>query len=342
MKLLLIFCAVISVGLTKSVTLLKPSELTIDLLNNPRYLVWETKEGLFEVEDLESPDDSNVTLFATEDDISFYVFTPQNPDKGVQIRERDLHNIVALTGFDINRPTLVVIHGWKNDYEAAVNDRIKTAALKTRNINVLVVDWSPIANRNYISAQRSVLAVGNYIGDILLRLDDELNHKIKHITVVGHSLGAHISGNVGARTKGLIETIIGLDPAGPLFTSRNTDNRLDPTDGKFVHVIHTNDGTLGFGINMGHADYYPNGGSSQPGCGIDLTGACSHSRAYEYFAESLKSNNFVTKKCDTYRNYDRNRCDNNVSSYMGGYPIKETEEGEYYLKTSNASPFARG
>lgn len=114
---------------------------------------------------------------------------------GVKIRESDLHNIESRTGFDTRRPTLVVIHGWRNDFEAAVNDRIKNAVLKNNNINVLVVDWSPIASRNYIRAQGSVLAVGNYIGDVLLRLDEELNHKIHHITIVGHSLGAHISGD---------------------------------------------------------------------------------------------------------------------------------------------------
>lgn len=131
------------------------------------------------------------------------------------------------------------------------------------------------------------------------------------------------SGNVGARTKGLIETIVGLDPAGPLFTRRNIDNRLDPTDAKYVHVMHTNDGTLGFGIIMGHADYYPNGGSAQPGCGIDITGACAHNRAFRYFAESFDNNSFVAKRCDTYRNYNRNRCDDNAVSNMGGYPIVE-------------------
>ncbi|XP_066155564.1 pancreatic lipase-related protein 2-like [Euwallacea fornicatus] len=342
MKLLLVFCAFISIGSTKSATLLKPSELTIDLINDSRFLVWETEEGLYEVEDLENTNDSNIILFATEDDISFYVFTPENPHIGVQIRESDLHRIVALTGFNVNRPTLVVIHGWKGSYKSAINDNIKTAALKKHNINVLVVDWSSIASKNYVIAQKSVLAVGNYIGDILLQLDDKLNYTIKHITIVGHSLGAHISGNIGARTNGLIETIIGLDPAGPLFISSITENRLDPTDGKFVHVIHTNDGTLGYGLKMGHADFYPNGGSSQPGCGLDLIGSCSHRRAYEYFTESLESNHFIGTNCTSYRDYNRNRCDENVTCYMGGYPIEKKDEGEYFLKTNRAPPFAQG
>ncbi|ERL94834.1 pancreatic lipase-related protein 2 isoform X1 [Dendroctonus ponderosae] len=343
MKTLVVLAAVIAVAFAKSVALLSESEVTSELVNNTKYLVWKTDEGLFEVEDLEDVESAVITLTATEDDISFYIYTPENRLNGVQITESQLKDIETLTGFDVNRPTLVVIHGWRNYYESPVNDKIKNAALVSNNVNVIVADWSPIASRNYISAQGSVLAVGNYIGDFLLKLDDELNHKIKHITVVGHSLGAHIAGNVGARTHGLIENIIGLDPAGPLFSSSNINNRLDPTDGQYVHVIHTNDRVLGFGIKMGDADYYPNGGSSQPGCGIDLAGSCAHSRAYVYFAESLNSNKFIAKQCDTYSNFDRNRCENNVSSRQGGYPVERaSSDGKYFLKTNRASPFALG
>ena len=44
---------------------------------------------------------------------------------------------------------------------------------------------------------------------------------------------------------------IGLDPAGPYFDNTDPSVRLDPTDARFVDVIHT-DGThnllLGLGI----------------------------------------------------------------------------------------------
>lgn len=131
-------------------------------------------------------------------------------------------------------------------------------------------------------------------------------------------------GNAGAKTRGLISTIIGLDPAGPLFSERNINNRLDPTDAKYVHVIHTNDRLLGFGIKMGHADYYPNGGNSQPGCGVDPAGTCAHSRAYVYFAESLNNNRFLSRLCSSYFNYKNGRCDSDTASDMGGYPISQS------------------
>ena len=61
----------------------------------------------------------------------------------------------------------------------------------------------------------------------------------------------------------------GLDPAYPLFEEASADEILDKTDAKFVDVIHTNAGRLeegrkGFPFSLGHADFWPNGGSIQP------------------------------------------------------------------------------
>jgi hypothetical protein len=43
--------------------------------------------------------------------------------------------------------------------------------------------------------------------------------------------------------------------------------RLDSTDANFCDVYHTNQGNNGFSGNMGHADFYPNGGGpKQPSC----------------------------------------------------------------------------
>lgn len=60
--------------------------------------------------------------------------------------------------------------------------------------------------------------------------------------------------------------IIALDPAGPLFTYRPDDLRLNRRDAKIVEVIHTNGGVLGFSSDAGTIDFFPNGGRSQPGC----------------------------------------------------------------------------
>jgi hypothetical protein len=59
--------------------------------------------------------------------------------------------------------------------------------------------------------------------------------------------------------------LIALDPAGLNFENFDAKVRIDPSDAKFVDVIHTNGDNLltgNFGMQMpcGHVDFYPNGG----------------------------------------------------------------------------------
>lgn len=87
--------------------------------------------------------------------------------------------------------------------------------------------------------------------------------------------------------NGRINTIIGLDPAGPLFTVGNPGGRLDAADAVYVEAIHTNGPSFsivgsGIGAPIAHVDFFPNGGQAQPGCS---TAGCSHSRAVEFYCK---------------------------------------------------------
>lgn len=62
-----------------------------------------------------------------------------------------------------------------------------------------------------------------------------------------------------------------MDPAGPLFACQDPEVRLDESDAKFVQIFHTNGETvlkLGHGTmqQMGHVDFYVNGGVFQQDC----------------------------------------------------------------------------
>ena len=64
---------------------------------------------------------------------------------------------------------------------------------------------------------------------------------------------------------------LAFDPAYPGFDGPNARRRLAKSDAKFVDVIHTNARTglsnaVGIETPLGHADFYPNGGSRMPGC----------------------------------------------------------------------------
>lgn len=66
---------------------------------------------------------------------------------------------------------------------------------------------------------------------------------------------------------------------------------------------------------------------------------CDHSRAYEYFAESIHDNKFLSKKC----NKARDEC-KSEKAYMGGEPgnLGKGVEGFYLLTTNAESPYGKG
>lgn len=98
---------------------------------------------------------------------------------------------------------------------------------------------------------------------------------LNSVHILGHSLGAHIAGFAGAKLSGKIGRITGMDPAGPGFERprfKEPKDRLDASDAVFVDVIHTCGGTIGFSKSIGHADFFPNGGTfRQPGCSVLMT-----------------------------------------------------------------------
>lgn len=85
-----------------------------------------------------------------------------------------------------------------------------------------------------------------------------------------YSVGAHIAGLTANYVKsGKLGRITGLDPTILFYTTNNRSRDLDPTDAHFVDIIHTAAGILGQWGASGHADFYVNGGTSQPGCASD-------------------------------------------------------------------------
>lgn len=63
------------------------------------------------------------------------------------------------------------------------------------DVNLFIVDWGAGANTfNYINAVRRVESVGQYMAQFIdfLAVNAGLNVKTTHL--IGHSLGAHVSG----------------------------------------------------------------------------------------------------------------------------------------------------
>lgn len=151
---------------------------------------------------------------------------------------------------------------------------------------------------------------------------------------------AHISGIAGKNVRrGRINTIIGLDPAGPLFDVNNPTARLDFSDATYVESIHT-DTVFGIGATISHVDFFPNNGNIQPGC---LTSICDHGRAVLFYVEAINSNRLRGNRCQGLGELRQNiRCVG--ESIVMGEPSNALNNvrGIYQVFTNNQSPFGRG
>lgn len=112
-----------------------------------------------------------------------------------------------------------------------------------------------------------IFVSANIIANLILKLNNDYNIPLGNIELIGHSLGAQVSGFVGKeiiRNKNeKLKKIVALDTAGPLWIG---ENRLLATDAEIVESIHTNN-ILGFSGEHGTVDFYPNGAELlQPGC----------------------------------------------------------------------------
>jgi hypothetical protein len=148
--------------------------------------------------------------------------------------------------------------------------------LSTIDGNIISVDWEDLARGPfYNQAKENAKITGYSLGHFIKYMMKNAGATPRNMHCIGFSLGAHICGFAGkillASKK--LGRITGLDPALPLFHYDRPDERLNIDDANFVDVIHTSGGFIGFDEPLGHADFYPNDGtSSQPGCGVDLFG----------------------------------------------------------------------
>jgi pancreatic triacylglycerol lipase len=283
--------------------------------------------------------------FNPRNDMFFLLYTRSNPTTEQRININDPASVAA-SNFNPAHPTRFIIHGWQGSAQSNANLWMRAAYLARGDFNCISIDWGVgAASINYIAARNNVDPAGELAAEFMefmLTQGADYNRMV----VVGHSLGAHVAGFMGRHSGGRINTIIATDPAGVLFSLDNPDGRLDETDAQYVESIITNGGTLGMMEPISDATFYPNGGSSQPGCGIDVTGACAHARSNMFLEESILSvtSQFAATRCASFAEITSGSCTNTGSALMGGEPTNHGRgvSGVYALNTNAAAPFALG
>uniref|UniRef100_A0A182LWR9 Lipase domain-containing protein n=1 Tax=Anopheles culicifacies TaxID=139723 RepID=A0A182LWR9_9DIPT len=284
---------------------------------------------------------SNATYYEATKYVQCYLYRANSSEDRYEFHFNGLSSIVQ-AGFRRELPTAILVHGWLGSSESVVIDPLAKALLAQENKNVIAVDWEQGASTLlYPVARYRVPKVATLVATLIDNLVVGLGQDINQIGIIGHSLGAHIAGIAGKKVRsGKIAYIVGLDPASPLFRLKKPDERLSSDDAQYVEIIHTNGKALGFFSNIGQADYYPNGGVRQPGCGISLT--CSHSRAVDFFKESLKAGNYYARRCNDLTTLGPSCAMDRDRTVLGGLVWKSSKPaGVYYIATASNEPFLR-
>nr|AFK29219.1 CG4682-like protein [Drosophila buzzatii] len=255
--------------------------------------------------------------------------------------------------FNPFQPTRIIIHGWLGNAHANVYSYLVPAYLNISDssYNIFTVDWGRGAIADYITASYRVKPVGQVLAKFLDFLHVEAGMQFEDLQLIGFSMGAHIAGLASKHVQtGHVRVIRALDPALPFFRYAQETERLSRNDASYVEVLHTSVGSYGFDRPLGHADFYANWGSQQPGC---FWHECSHWRAFALFKESLESVAFEAKGCqpsEWQQLIRHKRCPQPTGSslHMGG-DLSELSmeqlaqrEGVYYFETHAKPPYDMG
>lgn len=159
-----------------------------------------------------------------------------------------LNKASSLSDFDGKLLTKLIIHGWYADVnDDAIVLPVRAFLQNKEEYNIITVNWRKgSTDINYFASKDRVEATGKTVAKFVQFLVSEGEADLDNIHIVGFSLGAHIAGFCGKALNGTLGAIFGLEPAMPGFSIKDSKKRLAATDAKYVEVVHTSGGKLGF------------------------------------------------------------------------------------------------
>lgn len=202
------------------------------------------------------------------------------------------------SSFNPSYETFVITHGYRSSSATDwIPEMAQAITILDSTSNIILADWSDRADTLfYSSAVNNTIDVGNQLGNLLR----DLGANPDTTQLIGHSLGAHVSGIAAEVYQDLtgveIGTIVGLDPAGPgyedslLTSGAPTSQRLDASDANQVVVLHTSE-TFGYDDRLGDLDLYLNWDDfNQPG---EWNAVGNHGYAPEVYIELIEGYGYV-------------------------------------------------
>ncbi|XP_050541867.1 lipase member I-like [Daktulosphaira vitifoliae] len=281
--------------------------------------------------------------------IQFFLYTRLTQNKPDLLDVTDQESLYS-SHFNPKYPVKIIIHGFQGGRNLSPSTDLRNAYFTRSNYNIIIVDYSTLAQ---IPCLNQVEWAPRFCAMCIAQL---VNYLASHprgvqpdkLHFMGYSVGAHIAGLTSNFVdNGKIGRITGLDPTIIFYMGNNRSRDLDHTDAHFVDIIHTAAGVLGQWGPNGHADFYVNGGTSQPGCvsnSIIQTLSCDHTKVTPYFIESINSNiGFWAVPCSNRFLFNLGLCDPPESEYvLMGEHVTHKARGIFYLTTNAKRPYAKG
>ena len=123
--------------------------------------------------------------------VSFY-YHSKNAKPVEIIRVNDT---IIVEGFDKEKPTRVIIHGFWNSHNSRINKAMKEVYENHYDVNLVIVNYSRISRDVcYKIARSRVPILARKIAYFLDKLLGDDEWQWKNLIVIGHSLGGHTAG----------------------------------------------------------------------------------------------------------------------------------------------------
>lgn len=193
---------------------------------------------------------------------------------------------LSTTYYDPTRKNFIYVMGWQPSNSESNRDLVIGAFLNSlrSQYNIINLDWSAYANTlNFLGVVSQLNPVLETAYEILNQFTSQ-GFNISQTYFAGSSFGTIIASGIGRNFRNnqgiLLSRITALDPPEFFLTLSLTFalagvQKLNRADANFVDVIHTNVGSFGDGLTRGHADFWVNGGFSQPDCPIATNETCN-------------------------------------------------------------------
>ncbi|XP_047119947.1 inactive pancreatic lipase-related protein 1 [Schistocerca piceifrons] len=282
--------------------------------------------------------------------IQFYLYTRSTQDNPKLLDVTTLDSLYEST-FNPDHPTKLIIHGFGGGRNYSPSTDLRKAYFTRGDYNILIVDYStlvvePCLSQIEWSPRFCAECIAQLVGYLAAH---PRGVQPDRLHLLGYSAGAHIAGLVAnyVPPPSKLGRITGLDPTIIFYMGSNSSRDLDSSDAHFVDVIHTGAGILGQWGPNGHADFYVNGGTTQPGCAhasLLKSLSCDHTKVTPYFIESINSlNGFWAAPCSNQFLFFIGWCQPKDEDYIiMGEDVPHTARGLYYLTTNARKPYAKG